>query len=300
MTTQQPEPSTSDSEKNADGKFYVTFSPSFACGGAKKFKFKEFNRRILTLTPGTFLQTGSIIFTYYEEEVEKNVDGGQAVGVLKNFKTPDGQAGVFVSKMDLAKGVELKNGDLILSMRRCDHTTVANDMCAVCGVNLREKDGRPGERAFKSEAKFSVVHSEPNLLVACDEAKQLGGKDEQNLLETRRLALLVDLDLTLIHTTDVPIEQGLEDVHSFELCDPNFSRHVTYHVRLRPHARRFLAESSRLFELHICTFGAREYAHRVARILDPDRSLFGRRILSRDECFDQASKRNNLQKNFKI
>lgn len=52
---------------------------------------------------------------------------------------------------------------------------------------------------------------------------------------------------------------------------------------------------SRLYELHICTFGARNYAHTVAALLDKDGMLFSHRILSRDECFDPASKTANLK-----
>lgn len=52
---------------------------------------------------------------------------------------------------------------------------------------------------------------------------------------------------------------------------------------------------SRLYELHICTFGARIYAHTVASLLDKDGILFSHRILSRDECFDPASKTANLK-----
>lgn len=50
-----------------------------------------------------------------------------------------------------------------------------------------------------------------------------------------------------------------------------------------------------LYEMHICTFGQRLYAHTVAKFLDPDGKLFGKRILSRDECFDPMLKTANLK-----
>ena len=49
-----------------------------------------------------------------------------------------------------------------------------------------------------------------------------------------------------------------------------------------------------LFQLHICTFGARLYAHTIAGFLDPDKKYFSYRILSRDECFDARSKTANM------
>lgn len=36
------------------------------------------------------------------------------------------------------------------------------------------------------------------------------------------------------------------------------------HTRLRPHCRDFLEKVSRLYELHVFTFGSRLYAHTIA------------------------------------
>jgi hypothetical protein len=46
------------------------------------------------------------------------------------------------------------------------------------------------------------------------------------------------------------------------------------------------------YELHIYTMGTRAYARTVARILDASGKLFGDRILSRDDGFDQVSHRS--------
>ena len=68
-----------------------------------------------------------------------------------------------------------------------------------------------------------------------------------------------------------------------------------YHTKIRPHAKQFLQNLFQLFELHICTFGVRLYAHTVARMLDNSGQLFRHRILSRDECFDPMLKAANLK-----
>lgn len=52
---------------------------------------------------------------------------------------------------------------------------------------------------------------------------------------------------------------------------------------------------SKFFELHICTFGARNYAHTIAMFLDRDGKYFSHRILSRDECFNSTTKTANLK-----
>lgn len=68
-----------------------------------------------------------------------------------------------------------------------------------------------------------------------------------------------------------------------------------YHTRLRPGTYNFLSSISELYELHICTFGARNYAHTITHILDPQGKLFSHRVLSRDECFNPNSKTGNLK-----
>ncbi|CAB0005558.1 unnamed protein product [Nesidiocoris tenuis] len=84
----------------------------------------------------------------------------------------------------------------------------------------------------------------------------------------------------------------VQDVYHFQLLGPHSS---WYHTRLRPGTMKFLKSLTNYYELHICTFGVRPYAHMIAKILDPDGSLFGGRILSRDECFSSDSKFANLQ-----
>jgi RNA polymerase II subunit A-like phosphatase len=71
-----------------------------------------------------------------------------------------------------------------------------------------------------------------------------------------------------------------------------------YHTRLRPGTREFLERIGMLYELHICTFGTRSYAHTIAKHLDSEGRYFSDRILSRDECFSQNSKTANLKELF--
>jgi RNA polymerase II subunit A-like phosphatase len=82
-----------------------------------------------------------------------------------------------------------------------------------------------------------------------------------------------------------------QDVYHFQLYGAGSP---WYHTRLRPGTQQFLSEMSKYFELHICTFGARNYAHMIAMFLDQDGKFFSHRILSRDECFNPNSKTANL------
>ncbi|XP_025989870.1 RNA polymerase II subunit A C-terminal domain phosphatase isoform X2 [Solenopsis invicta] len=167
------------------------------------------------------------------------------------------------------------------------------DLCAECGADLRvQETNKDGNVAGVSQASVPMVHSIPELKVCPELAEKIGKEDEQRLLRDRKLVLLVDLDQTIVHTTNDNIPPNLKDVFHFQLYGPNSP---WYHTRLRPNTRRFLSKMSSLYELHICTFGARIYAHTVASLLDKDKVLFSHRILSRDECFDPASKTANLK-----
>lgn len=52
---------------------------------------------------------------------------------------------------------------------------------------------------------------------------------------------------------------------------------------------------SKLFELHVVTYGQRSYAEQIVRLLDPEKTYFSNRILTRNELISSNSKSVNLQ-----
>jgi RNA polymerase II subunit A-like phosphatase len=52
---------------------------------------------------------------------------------------------------------------------------------------------------------------------------------------------------------------------------------------------------SKLFELHVVTYGQRAYAEQIVRLLDPEKTHFSSRILTRNELISSNSKSLNLQ-----
>lgn len=57
----------------------------------------------------------------------------------------------------------------------------------------------------------------------------------------------------------------------------------------RPGLTDFLADLSKLYEMHVYTMGTRTYADAICNIIDPDGKVFGGRILSRDESGSEFS-----------
>lgn len=63
---------------------------------------------------------------------------------------------------------------------------------------------------------------------------------------------------------------------------------------MRPHALEFLDSCAQLFEMHVCTYGKREYAEKIVSLIDPEKKYFGDRVLTRDELRSQHNKGANL------
>ncbi|XP_009863474.1 PREDICTED: RNA polymerase II subunit A C-terminal domain phosphatase [Apaloderma vittatum] len=166
-------------------------------------------------------------------------------------------------------------------------------LCAECGQDLTQMRSKNGKQSVPlSTATVSMVHSVPELKVSSEQAEQLGREDQQRLHRNRKLVLMVDLDQTLIHTTEQHCQQmSNKGIFHFQLGRGE----PMLHTRLRPHCKEFLEKIAKLYELHVFTFGSRLYAHTIAGFLDPEKKLFSHRILSRDECIDPFSKTGNLR-----
>ncbi|CAI2320665.1 unnamed protein product [Caenorhabditis sp. 36 PRJEB53466] len=200
--------------------------------------------------------------------------------------------GVVTYAQGLDPKVALSKGQLIARIADCTHAIVIKDMCATCGKDLRERGGRAGQRTEQSTANVSMIHHVPELIVSDSLAQELGSADESNLINTRKLVLLVDLDQTIIHTSDRPMTVDTDkhkDITKYTL------HQRLYTTKLRPHTTEFLHKMAQMYEMHIVTYGQRQYAHQIAKILDPDERIFGHRILSRDELFSAQHKTRNLK-----
>ncbi|XP_019571282.2 RNA polymerase II subunit A C-terminal domain phosphatase isoform X2 [Rhinolophus sinicus] len=205
------------------------------------------------------------------------------------------RAGV-VRELCAHPGQVVAPGAVLVRLEGCSHPVVMKGLCAECGQDLTQLQSKNGKQQVPlSTATVSMVHSVPELMVSSEQAELLGREDQHRLHRNRKLVLMVDLDQTLIHTTEQHCQQmSNRGVLHFQLGRGE----PMLHTRLRPHCRDFLEKVSRLYELHVFTFGSRLYAHTIAGFLDPEKKLFSHRILSRDECIDPFSKTGNLRNLF--
>ncbi|XP_034285212.1 RNA polymerase II subunit A C-terminal domain phosphatase [Pantherophis guttatus] len=201
-----------------------------------------------------------------------------------------------VRELRAQPGQVIPPGGVLLRLEACSHPVVMKGLCAECGQDLTQLQSKNGKQNMPvSTATVSMVHSVPELMVSSEQAEQLGREDQERLRRNRKLVLMVDLDQTLIHTT----EQHCPQMSNRGIFHYQLGRgEPMLHTRLRPHCKEFLEKIAKLYELHVFTFGSRLYAHTIAAFLDSEKKLFSHRILSRDECIDPYSKTGNLRNLF--
>lgn len=205
------------------------------------------------------------------------------VGTVKKFFMQEGQVAI--------------SGGILLEIENCAHPVVIKDMCAECGQDLRSSqvEDRNRQQPKTHSARVAMIPNIPELKISAKEAEEIAQQDKTRLHKMRKLVLLVDLDQTLIHTTQDPglavLRQSSKDFYPFQL---NKNEPVLF-TKLRPFCRDFLEEVSKRYELQIVTFGSRQYAHKIADFIDKEKKYFAHRILSRDECFHPFKKSGNLR-----
>lgn len=192
----------------------------------------------------------------------------------------------------------------------CKHEVQFGGMCAICGKDMTTVNYNTVTKDT-DRATVNTVHGHTALLVSAAEASKSDEEAKRRLLSSRKLSLVVDLDQTIIHATvdptvaewqndpSNPNYPAVKDVQAFQLVDDGpGARGCWYYIKLRPGLKEFLEQVSKCYELHIYTMGTRAYAQNIAKIVDPERKIFGDRILSRDESGSMTVK--NLKRLFPV
>ncbi|KAL8157077.1 RNA polymerase II C-terminal domain phosphatase-like 4 isoform X1 [Apium graveolens] len=193
---------------------------------------------------------------------------------------------VVVSYGSTSRGAEEK---LVASIKEdiCTHPGVIGGMCIRCGQKTEE--GQSG-------VAFGYIHKD--LRLANDEIARLRNNDLKNLFRHKKLNLVLDLDHTLLNSSQfrhiTPEEEylrvppdSLPDELKGNLFRLDFMHMMT---KLRPFVRTFLKEASKLFEMYIYTMGERAYALEMARLLDPENIYFNSKVIAQGDCTQRHQK----------
>ena len=175
----------------------------------------------------------------------------------------------------------------------CSHPAVLNSLCVACGAFIKPSN-EEGHDAGAKEAASSLTMTGGQQLKFLSEQAVLDQQKEKaaGLHGARKLALILDLDHTLIHTTAVDhapadIETlNADNIHHLGIDEKvegigTLTKH--YIVKKRPHLDTFLHTAHEQFQMTIYTAGTRKYAAAVANMMDPTGKLFSGRIVSRSD-----------------
>lgn len=83
--------------------------------------------------------------------------------------------------------------------------TIATDMSSTSS-----SEASRATTSSTTAASVSIVHTDPSIRVSEKLAQEIGKEDLVNLVNNRKLVLLVDLDHTLIHTTNEHVNPNIK------------------------------------------------------------------------------------------
>ncbi|KAH8819680.1 FCP1-like phosphatase-like protein [Xylogone sp. PMI_703] len=202
-----------------------------------------------------------------------------------------------ISKWKVHEGMVIDKDTVFVEIEEsCPHSIQFAGLCGMCGKDMTEMSWASASNDTE-RAQINMIHDQNFLTVSQSEASRAEEELQRRLLKHRKLSLVVDLDQTIIHACIEPTVgewqrdptspnyEAVKDVRSFQLDDGprGLASGCWYYIKMRPGLKDFLARISSMYELHVYTMGTRAYALNIAKIVDPERKLFGDRIISRDE-----------------
>lgn len=189
--------------------------------------------------------------------------------------------------------------DPIASIEYCPHPVAFKGICAICGDDT--------DSLLISDShhdRLTVAYNFRALSVSHAEAHVTATVLAKTLLNARKLSLVLDLDHTLVHATDDPRAAAtllssppganLSSIGTVKLP----SMRSAMHIKLRPYLAQFLERASSKFQLHIYTMGSRQYADKVAELIDPNKTFFHGRITSRDDFSEGLFNQKSIRRLF--
>eukprot|EP01032_Pedospumella_encystans_P027924 gene27924-31542_t len=142
------------------------------------------------------------------------------------------------------------------------------------------------------------------LQLSAEEAASVTASKVNHLKNSKKLALVLDLDHTLLHAVQIEgqtpsrtaatskVIEGTKGIGSGDGSEDNVVHHlpieeidrfVVKHLvmKKRPFLDEFLEKASEFCQMTVYTAGTRRYAEAVAKVLDPSRKYFADRIVAR-------------------
>ena len=164
--------------------------------------------------------------------------------------------------------------------KMCEHGIQLNGLCALCGSLVSESE--------------SISYGHKEIMISKKVAEQIDEKIEKKLIEEKKLALVLDIDNTLVHTTPesrINDKPNVDNENIYEFKFPE-SPHLCY-VKFRPYLREFLEQLEPFYQFHVYTHGSRQYANILIPLIDPKSQFFKpgvTNVITRDDIKNKNTK----------
>ena len=255
-----------------------TTNGAVTAGTATTTKLKRATKR---QKPGA--SVAKVSSAVQKSEAEEDAPGKKQKEAAAPVSKPeaDGRIPVVATTAGLVKyDVSASSGNRIGYIEVCTHPTFVEGMCVVCGMSQADV-----EPADKPSGVSQVTVAGQTVSVSKEEGEQMARMDAERLVKAKKLALVLDLDHTLVHAThDVrakPVWEARDDVRTLVLPlvdnagTPQTNKDgeviwMQHFVKLRPHVKEFLADANKEYEVGVYTAGTRLYAEQICILLARD------------------------------
>ncbi|XP_021837170.1 RNA polymerase II C-terminal domain phosphatase-like 4 [Spinacia oleracea] len=158
--------------------------------------------------------------------------------------------------------------------KQCKHPAFIDKACTWCKKTKEECD---------NPNTIQLRYLDPDFSVSEQVITRLRDLDFETLVKQKKLRLVLDLDNTLIHASNVEqtLDKEEDDVYEI-LCG-------MYLIKLRPGTIDFLEKASTMFDISIYTMAQKIYAKAVVKLLESKMSDENFRF-SRVVCQGQYTK----------
>ncbi|KAH0786092.1 NLI interacting factor-like phosphatase family protein [Histomonas meleagridis] len=157
---------------------------------------------------------------------------------------------------------------------QCPHTELFDGMCVLCGKDMSHN--LPNGYVPNNE-----------LIMRKEDIQKEKESIDKYLMDNKKLALVIDLDRTLIDTIIVKNEEEAKRIIDLDPENKSdlfyFMLDRLYLVRIRPHVHEFLEKLAPFYIMHLDTLSQRSYAEIIMKKIDPTDVYFRGRIRCRDE-----------------
>jgi RNA polymerase II subunit A C-terminal domain phosphatase len=170
------------------------------------------------------------------------------------------------------------NQRVIGYIEACNHPTVVDGLCAVCGKSIKSfkeaGDNKVDDPNDTQEARSNMTVGGLTVSVSESEGQRIAQEDTARLQKEKKLSLVLDLDHTLVHATnDIRARHHLNRADVRSLILPMFEEQsiqqawMEHFVKIRPYVKEFLESVQPFYEIGVYTAGTRFYAEHVAMML---------------------------------